>query len=129
MRSGRTWSSSTRPARKSCRSPTTRTRSHRHGRRPATRSRSSTSRARSTSSIAYLDRLAARSAALGTVLCLGLDPDPAALPAGFSADLRGVEAFARLLLAAAGPHAAAVKPNLAFFEAFGSAGIAALERL
>jgi orotidine-5'-phosphate decarboxylase len=27
------------------------------------------------------------------------------------------------------PHVAAVKPNLAFFEAFGSAGIAALERL
>ena len=30
---------------------------------------------------------------------------------------------------AALPYAAAVKPNLAFFEAFGSAGIAALERL
>lgn len=77
----------------------------------------------------YLERLAARSAAVGTVLCLGLDPDPASLPAGFSADLRGVEAFARLLLEAAAPHAAAVKPNLAFFEAFGAAGLAALERL
>jgi orotidine-5'-phosphate decarboxylase len=77
----------------------------------------------------YLDRLAARSAAVGTVLCLGLDPDPASLPAGFSADLRGVEGFARLVLEAAGPHAAAVKPNLAFFEAFGAEGLAALERL
>ncbi len=77
----------------------------------------------------YLERLAARCAATGTVLCLGLDPDPAALPAGFSADLRGVEAFARLVLEAAGPYAAAVKPNLAFFEAFGSAGLAALERV
>lgn len=77
----------------------------------------------------YLERLAARSAATGTVLCLGLDPDPAALPAGFGADLPGVEAFARLVLEAAGPCAAAVKPNLAFFEAFGSAGLAALERL
>ena len=77
----------------------------------------------------YLERLAARSAATGTVLCLGLDPDPAALPPGFSPDLRGVEAFARLLLEAAAPYAAAVKPNLAFFEAFGSEGIAALERL
>jgi len=77
----------------------------------------------------YLDRLAARSAAVGSVLCLGLDPDPAGLPDGYSADLRGVEAFARLVLEAAAPHAAAVKPNLAFFEAFGSAGIAALERL
>lgn len=64
-----------------------------------------------------------------TVLCLGLDPDPDGLPDGFTPDLRGAEAFARLLVEAAGPHAAAVKPNLAFFEAFGSAGIAALERI
>ena len=77
----------------------------------------------------YLERLAARSVATGTVLCLGLDPDPDALPPGFSPDLRGVEAFARLLLEAAAPYAAAVKPNLAFFEAFGSEGIAVLERL
>ena len=77
----------------------------------------------------YLGRLAARSAATGTVLCLGIDPYPDALPAGFSRDLGGVEAFAHLILQAAGPRAAAVKPNLAFFEAFGSAGIAALERL
>jgi orotidine-5'-phosphate decarboxylase len=78
---------------------------------------------------AYLDRLAARSAATRTVLCLGLDPDPEALPEGFSRDLAGVERFAELLLEAALPHAAAVKPNLAFFEAFGSPGMAALERL
>ncbi len=78
---------------------------------------------------AYLDRLATRSAAIGTVLCLGLDPDPATIPDGFSRDLGGVEAFARLVLDAGAPFAAAVKPNLAFFEAFGSAGIAALERL
>jgi orotidine-5'-phosphate decarboxylase len=77
----------------------------------------------------YLGRLAARSAATGTVLCLGLDPDPDALPDRFSRDLRGVEAFARLVLDAAGPFAAALKANLAFYEAFGSAGIAALERL
>jgi orotidine-5'-phosphate decarboxylase len=77
----------------------------------------------------YLERLASRSVATGTVLCLGLDPDPAALPAGFSADLAGIEAFAALVLEAAAPLAAAVKPNLAFFEAFGSAGLAALERL
>ena len=77
----------------------------------------------------YLDRLAARSAATRTVLCLGLDPDPEALPEGFSRDLAGVERFAQLLLEAALPHAAAVKPNLAFFEAFGAPGMAALERL
>ncbi len=77
----------------------------------------------------YLERLAARSAAAGTVLCVGIDPDPEHLPPGFSADVRGIERFARLLVDAAVPHAAAVKPNLAFFEAFGSAGLAALERV
>ncbi|MBA2372665.1 MAG: orotidine-5'-phosphate decarboxylase, partial [Chloroflexi bacterium] len=77
----------------------------------------------------YLDRLAVRSAATGTVLCLGLDPDPTALPPGFGSDLPGIERFAALVLEAAAPYAAAVKPNLAFFEAYGSAGMASLERL
>jgi orotidine-5'-phosphate decarboxylase len=77
----------------------------------------------------YLERLAARTASVRTVLCLGLDPDPNALPTGFSADLVGVTRFATLVLQAALPHVAAVKPNLAFFEAYGSAGLAALEDL
>jgi len=77
----------------------------------------------------YLERLAERSAAAGTVLCIGIDPDPAGLPPGFPPDLAGVERFARLLVEAAAPYAAAVKPNVAFFEAFGSAGVAALERV
>jgi orotidine-5'-phosphate decarboxylase len=77
----------------------------------------------------YLARLANRTAAVGTVLCLGIDPDPERLPEGFPRDVVGIEAFARLLVEAASPFAAAVKPNLAFFEAFGSAGLAALERV
>ena len=77
----------------------------------------------------YLDRLAARSAAVGSVLCLGLDPDPANLPAGFSPDLAGVERFAAMIVDSAGPFAAAAKPNLAFWESHGSAGLAALERI
>jgi orotidine-5'-phosphate decarboxylase len=77
----------------------------------------------------YLERLADRTASVGTVLCLGVDPDPDALPAGFSRDIAGVEAFATLLIRVAAPFAAAVKPNLAFFEAFGAAGVAAFERV
>jgi orotidine-5'-phosphate decarboxylase len=79
--------------------------------------------------VTYLERLAARSATVGSVLCVGLDPDPASLPDGFSADLAGVEGFATLVIEAAGPYAAAIKPNLAFYESYGSAGIAALERI
>jgi len=77
----------------------------------------------------YLERLGARTRATGTVLCLGIDPDPATIPARFAKGVAGLERFAELVLEAALPYAAAVKPNLAFFEAFGSAGIAALERL
>jgi orotidine-5'-phosphate decarboxylase len=77
----------------------------------------------------YLDRLGARIAKVQTALCLGIDPDPAALPRGLTSDINGVERFAQLILEAAMPRAAAVKVNLAFFEAFGSGGIAALERL
>jgi orotidine-5'-phosphate decarboxylase len=80
-------------------------------------------------SLAYLDRLGARIRRTGTVLCLGIDPDPRTLPGGYSADAAGVERFARLILDAVVEQAAAVKINLAFFEAFGSAGIAALERV
>ena len=77
----------------------------------------------------YLERLAERTSAVGTVLCLGLDPDPAALPRGFSRDVAGVERFVDLIVEAAGPYAAAIKPNLAFYESLGSAGLAALERI
>jgi orotidine-5'-phosphate decarboxylase len=77
----------------------------------------------------YLERLAARTASVGTVLCLGLDPDPARLPRGFSPDVAGVERFVMLIIEAAGPCAAAIKPNLAFYEALGAEGIAALERI
>jgi orotidine-5'-phosphate decarboxylase len=82
-----------------------------------------------TGAATYLGRLGARTAATGSVLCLGIDPVPDALPAGFTADLAGIERFATLLVEAAASAAAAVKPNLAFFEAFGSPGVAALERV
>ena len=80
-------------------------------------------------SATYLERLGARTRATGTVLCLGLDPDPSTIPERFARGVAGLERFAELVLEAALPYAAAVKPNLAFFEAFGSAGVAVLERL
>jgi orotidine 5'-phosphate decarboxylase subfamily 2 len=76
-----------------------------------------------------LNRLRARIARLGAPLCLGIDPHPDALPDELPRDVSGVERFARGLLEAAAEHAAAVKVNVAFFEAFGSPGWAALERL
>ncbi len=77
----------------------------------------------------YLERLAARTRAVGSVLCVGVDPAAEGLPEGFAPNLSGVERFCEVLIDAALPFAAAIKPNLAFFEAFGSAGVAVLERL
>jgi orotidine-5'-phosphate decarboxylase len=76
-----------------------------------------------------LERLAARIGRLGAPLCVGIDPHPRALPAGLPPTAQGIERFARGLAEATVPEAAAVKINVAFFEAFGSAGLAALERL
>jgi orotidine-5'-phosphate decarboxylase len=77
----------------------------------------------------YLERLGTRTKAAASVLCAGIDPTPDALPAGFSRDLVGIERFCEILIEVCAPRVAAVKPNLAFFEAFGSEGMAALERL
>jgi orotidine 5'-phosphate decarboxylase subfamily 2 len=76
-----------------------------------------------------LDRLRQRLERLQAPLCLGIDPHPDALPDDLPRDVQGIEIFARGLLEAAGPAAVAIKVNVAFFEAFGSAGWAALERL
>ena len=77
----------------------------------------------------YLVRLARRSEQVGSVLCLGIDPEPASLPAGFAHDVTGIERLATLLVEHAAPYAVAVKANLAFYEAYGGAGRAVLERL
>ena len=76
-----------------------------------------------------LDRLRARVERLGSPLCLGLDPHPDRLPEGLAPDVGGVESFTRGLIEAVAAEVAAVKINVAFFEAFGSPGWAALERL
>lgn len=76
-----------------------------------------------------LERLRARIERIGAPLCLGVDPHPDRLPAGVGHGVDGIERFARGLIEAAADEVAAVKINAAFFEAFGSAGWAALERV
>ncbi|MFN2484746.1 MAG: orotidine-5'-phosphate decarboxylase [Candidatus Limnocylindria bacterium] len=75
-----------------------------------------------------LERLRSRLARLRAPLCAGIDPDPHAFPAGIPATAAGLERFTRGLVEAVAPHVVAVKFNAAFFEAFGSAGWAVLER-
>ena len=78
---------------------------------------------------APLERLRARVDLLGAPLCLGIDPHPDDLPDGLPGGVAGIESFARGIIEAAVGEAAAVKINVAFFEAMGAAGWAALERV
>ncbi len=63
-------------------------------------------------------------------LCVGIDPHPPLLQAwDLPVSAAGVERFARSLIEAIGSEVAVFKPQSAFFEAYGSAGIAVLERV
>nr|WP_206037531.1 orotidine-5'-phosphate decarboxylase [Rhodococcus sp. HNM0569] len=62
-------------------------------------------------------------------LCVGIDPHPTLLERwGLPVSAAGVDAFARTCVEAFAGEVAVVKPQVAFFEAYGSAGYAALER-
>lgn len=61
-------------------------------------------------------------------LCVGIDPHASLLASwGLSDDAAGVREFGLRTVDAAAGRAAIVKPQVSFFERFGSAGIAALE--
>ena len=62
-------------------------------------------------------------------LCVGIDPHASVLADwGLTADVDGLARFADICIEAFGDLAAVVKPQSAFFEVFGSRGIAVLER-
>ena len=84
------------------------------------------------------DAVIARSRSLGHCFCLGLDPHLAMIPAAFrrgTMDPRdpetvaAIEEFLVAVVDIAAPQVAAVKPQSAMYERFGSAGIAMLERV
>jgi orotidine-5'-phosphate decarboxylase len=63
-------------------------------------------------------------------LCVGIDPHAALLQAwGLPVDLSGLERFAMTCVEAFAGRVAVVKPQSAFFEVFGSRGVAVLERV
>lgn len=81
------------------------------------------------------DRLESAAAAKSSRVCVGIDPRPEQLPAEFrpppSASARDVaaaiESWAVALIDVIAPLVPVVKPQIAFFEAFGAAGFAAYE--
>jgi orotidine-5'-phosphate decarboxylase len=63
-------------------------------------------------------------------LCVGIDPHPVLLEAwGLPADVGGLERFAMTCVEALAADIAVLKPQSAFFEAYGSRGVAVLERV
>ena len=87
------------------------------------------------SSDGYAARLHAACTEKRSVVCVGIDPRFEMLPSEFrdgrdgcaSARAEAFRSWAAELLDVIAPHAPVVKPQSAFFEALGSAGVAALE--
>ncbi len=77
----------------------------------------------------FLDRVTAAVGARGP-LCAGIDPSPRLLADwGLTDDVVGLRAFCRVCVEAFAGAVAVVKPQVAFFERHGAAGLAELERL
>jgi orotidine-5'-phosphate decarboxylase len=76
--------------------------------------------------LTFADRLAGEVERKRSQLVVGLDPHPDLLPV----ELRGdIGRFCCGIVDAVAPHAVAVKPQLAFFEAAGPAGMAAFDQV
>ena len=80
--------------------------------------------------IPFARRLAGAFAQNDSLLCIGLDPEPAKLPDHLRhlPPAEAVVAFNREIIAATVDLVACYKPNLAFYEALGPAGLEALQR-
>lgn len=79
--------------------------------------------------VSFQEKLDTRIASANTLVCVGLDPVPDKLPAGFDNSVASVVSFCTELVAATKDMAAAFKPNLAFFMALGPDGLGALQQV
>jgi orotidine-5'-phosphate decarboxylase len=75
----------------------------------------------------FMQQLRQRWASSGSLVCVGLDPEPAKFPARFSGDPDAVFTFCRDIADATAEFACAFKPQIAHFAALGAED--ALERL
>lgn len=75
----------------------------------------------------FLEKLEASVARSGSLVCVGLDTDPAQIPGRFRHEDDPVAAFNRFIVEQTSDVAAAFKPNFAFYEAMGLDGLRALK--
>ena len=70
----------------------------------------------------FTDRLDQATETTNSLVCVGLDPDPARMPSS------GVYEFNRSIIDATAEYVCAFKPNLAFYESMGLPGLRELEK-
>jgi orotidine-5'-phosphate decarboxylase len=70
--------------------------------------------------IGFAERLDAAWAANGSMLCVGLDPDPAKLPADLRGDKSRIGEFCREIIDATADQVCGFKPQIAYFAAAGA---------
>jgi len=75
----------------------------------------------------FIDKVTRASVHARSLVCVGLDTDAGKLPAGLAGS-GGVTAFNRDIIRSTSDLVCAYKPNSAFYEALGSAGMEALEK-
>lgn len=71
--------------------------------------------------VPFLEKLAASSRARDSILCIGLDPEPALIPESLGRGPQAALRFLRRIVRATSDYACVYKPNLAFYERYGSA--------
>ena len=69
----------------------------------------------------FLDKIAASMRARDSILCIGLDPEPALIPDSLGRGPQAAVRFLRRIVKATSDYACCYKPNLAFYERYGSA--------
>src|SRR5687768_8615407 len=69
----------------------------------------------------FFEKLEARSRAVDSLVCVGLDPDYR------KHNVEDLASFNRAIIEATAPYTACFKPNIAFYEQFGIRGLEALE--
>ncbi len=73
--------------------------------------------------MAFLIRLADAMRARDSIICIGLDPEPDRIPSSLGAGPQAALRFLRRIVHGTSDVACCYKPNLAFFERYGSAGV------
>jgi orotidine-5'-phosphate decarboxylase len=71
----------------------------------------------------FLTKLAAATRARESIICIGLDPEPDRIPEHLGRGPQAAVRFLRRIIGATSDHVCCYKPNMAFFERYGSAGL------